>query len=166
MPTNIRPEQPDDRDALRAIHLRAFPTAVEADLVDALRGGFIRLSLVAETEGRVVGHILFSDLTIVGSRVSALALAPLAVTPEHQRRGIGSDLVRRGLDECRRAGFDCVIVLGEPAFYGRFGFSAAKAARLESPYAGEYFQAIELTPGALDGVAGRVEYAPPFADLS
>ena len=136
-------------------------------LVDATlgAGGHARLSLVAERAGRVVGHILFSDLPIVTATgtVSALALAPMAVLPEFQRQGIGSARVRHGLDECRRQGHRIVVVLGHPDFYPRFGFSAKLAERLTSPFhGGDAFMALELTPGALEGVTGRVQYAPPF----
>jgi putative acetyltransferase len=92
-----------------------------------------------------------------------LALAPMAVLPEFQNQGLGSALVRRGLEVCKEQGHRIVIVLGHPHFYQRFGFSSNLAARLESPYSGrESFMAGELIPGALDGVAGRVQYPPPF----
>ena len=121
-------------------------------------------SLVAEEGGRVVGHILFSDLPIVTAdgTVEALALAPLAVLPSHQRRGIGSLLVREGLRACREAGHRIVVVLGHPEFYPRFGFSAELAERLKSPFSGPAFMAAELVPGALEGVEGEVRYPPPF----
>jgi putative acetyltransferase len=164
-----RREQPADRAAVREVHRLAFGRDDEARLVDALRDeGHARCSLVAEERGRIVGHILFSSLPIVGeggSAVEALALAPVAVVPSHQRRAIGSELVRDGLKACQQAGHRIVVVLGEPAFYGRFGFSARLALPLRSPYAGEAFQALELVPGALEGVAGVVRYPPPFERL-
>lgn len=86
----------------------------------------------------------------------------MAVVPEYQRQGIGSELVRRGLDVCRDQGHRIVVVLGWPHFYPRFGFSAELTRALESPFSGESFMAIELVPGSLDGVIGRVEYPPPF----
>lgn len=93
----------------------------------------------------------------------ALALAPMAVLPELQNRGIGSALVQKGLEVCRQLGYKIVIVVGHPAFYPRFGFSPKLAANLESPFSGgDSFMALELVPGALDGVAGRVQYPPPF----
>jgi putative acetyltransferase len=162
----IRAEVPADLDAIRAVNRVAFGQEDEAALVDALRdGGYVRVSLVAEAGGRVVGHILFSDLPIVteAGTVPALALAPMGVLPEFQHVGVGSELVRRGLDVCREAGHRLVVVLGHPRFYPRFGFSSALAARLASPFGGgEAFMAAELLPGAMDGVEGRVEYAPPF----
>lgn len=162
----IRAEAPADRDAIRHVNRLAFGQEDEADLVDALRdGGYVRASLIAEVEQRVVGHILFSDLPIVTATgtVPALALAPMAVLPAFQRLGVGSELVRRGLVECWERGHRIIVVLGHPAFYPRFGFSHKLATRLASPFSGkESFMAAELVPGALDGIEGRVEYPPPF----
>src|SRR6478735_1441522 len=123
----VRPETSADHDAIRHVNRLAFGQGDEARLVDALRdGGSVRVSLVAEAEGQVVGHVLFSDLPILtdGGTVPALSLAPMAVLPECQRRGIGSALVREGLAVCRGAGHRIVVVLGHPDFYHRFGFSA------------------------------------------
>jgi len=162
----VRPETPADHEAIRHVNRLAFGQAAEACLVDALRdGGYVEASLVAEKGGQVVGHILFTDLPILtdAATVSALALAPLAVSPAFQRRGIGSALVRRGHEMCRGQGHRIVIVLGHPDFYPRFGFSQELAANLESPYSGKpAFMALELVPGALAGVAGQVKYPPPF----
>lgn len=162
----LRPEEPRDHEGIFNVHASAFPSSAEAQLVDALRDeGHARVSLVAEIDGRIVGHVLFSDLAIVSpsATVAALALAPLAVLPEFQRNGIGSELVRRGLEMCRADGYRIVIVLGEPSFYGRFGFSADRAVALESPFAGPYFLGLELVAGGMAGLAGRVEYPPPFS---
>ena len=165
----IRPETPDDYAAIREINRQAFGQDDEAILVDALREqGYARLSLVAVDQGLPVGHILFSDLPIVTPErtVPALSLAPLAVIPSHQRRGIGSALVRRGLEACAEHGHAIVIVLGHPEFYPRFGFSADLARPLRSPFSGDAFMALELVPGALDGVVGEVCYPPPFGIVS
>ncbi len=164
----IRPETASDFDAIREVNRLAFGQDAEARLVDALRNcGYVRGSLVAEMDGQVIGHILFSDLPIITDAkvVPALALAPLAVLPEFQNQGIGSKLVRVGMQHCREQGHRIVIVLGHPNYYPRFGFSAKLAARLDSPYAGEAFMAVELSPGALDGITGRVEYPPPFSEF-
>jgi putative acetyltransferase len=168
MIASIRPEVPADHEAVRYVNRWAFGQDAEARLVDALReAGYVRLSLVAERADQIVGHILFSDLPIVTEQatLSALALAPLAVLPEFQNQGIGSALVRNGLEHCRVQGHQIVIVVGHPRFYPRFGFSTELAARLESPYSGEAFMAVELLSGAMKGVKGRVEYPPPFRDL-
>jgi putative acetyltransferase len=163
---HLRPEAPADRDAIRHVNRLAFGQDAEGQLVDALRdGGYLRLSLVAEQRGQVIGHILFSDLPILTDAgvVPALSLAPMAVSPQYQRQGVGSALVRTGLEECRRQGHRIVVVLGHPEFYPRFGFSPKLATHLASPFSGkDAWMAAELVGGALDGVAGRVQYPPPF----
>ncbi len=162
----IRSETTADLEAIRHVNRLAFGQDTEARLVDALRdGSYVRASLVAEKDAQVVGHILFSDLPIVteAGTVPALALAPMAVLPECQNRGIGSTLVRRGLEVCEDQGHRIVVVVGHPHFYQRFGFSSKLAAHLESAYSGrESFMAVELVPGTLDDVTGRVKYPPPF----
>jgi putative acetyltransferase len=161
----IRTERVEDENAIARVNRLAFGHGAEGRLVDALReGGYVRLSLVAVVEGEIVGHVLFSDLRIRTRRaeIAALALAPRAVTPHRQRQGVGTTLVREGLRACADLGHRIVIVLGHPGYYPRFGFSAELAENLESEYSGEAFMALELAPGALDGVAGEVEYPPPF----
>ncbi len=168
MSPNIRPETSADHAAIREVNRLAFSEEGEARLVDALRdGGYARISLVAEEDGRIIGHILFSTLTIATPRggTEALSLAPLAVVPSHQRRGIGSSLVREGLRAGREAGHRIVIVLGHPEFYPRFGFLAKLAKPLRSPYSGPAFLAVELVPDALKGIEGEVRYPPPFEGL-
>lgn len=162
----IRPETPADYPVVFEVNRRAFGQDAEAVLVDALRaGGYAEVSLVAEVAGQVVGHILFSRLPIrtAAGTVDAVSLAPMAVLPDHQRHGIGGELVRAGLEACRAGGHRIAVVLGHPAFYPRFGFAATLAERLETPFGGgEAWMAVELVPGALAGVEGRVEYPPPF----
>ncbi len=165
----IRPETPADRPAIREVNRRAFGRDDEARLVDTLRaGGYVRVSLIAEVGGKVVGHILFSELPIVTPQgtAEALSLAPLVVVPSYQRRGTGSMLVSEGLRACWDAGHRIVVVLGHPKFYPRFGFSAKLAERLRSPFSGPAFMALELVPGALEGVEGDVRYPPPFGAAS
>ena len=133
----IRPEIPADVTAIRHVVHHAFGRAAEADLVDALRrNGKTTLSMVAEDNGRVVGHILFSPVVIETSEgiVFGVGLAPLAVWPERQTEGIGSILVERGLIECRRAGHRFVIVLCHPEYYPRFGFFPASRFNIKSEY--------------------------------
>jgi putative acetyltransferase len=161
----VRPENPDDLGAVREVNRQAFGHEDEARLVDALRdGGYARLSLVAEEGGRIVGHILFSDLPVVTQTgtLHALALAPMAVLPERQRQGIGSRLVREGLRAGAEAGHRIVVVLGHHDYYPRFGFSSQLAGPLKAPFSGPAFMALELVPGVLAGVAGQVRYPPPF----
>lgn len=162
----VRAETPEDRAAVHEVNRLAFAGDDEARLAEALHdGGYARVSLVAEVEGCVVGHILFSNLPIVTDcgLVPALALAPMAVRPEYQKRGIGSALIESGLALCREQGHRIVVVLGHPHFYPRFGFAAKLAEPLASPFRGrDSWMALELVPGALAGVRGWVRYAPPF----
>jgi putative acetyltransferase len=165
MSVTVRAEAPEDFEAIGEVNRQAFRGEDEARLVTALRaGGYARLSLVAEDDGRVVGHILFSDLPIAtqAGTLHALALAPLAVLPARQRQGIGSRLVREGLRGCAEAAHRIVVVLGHPGFYPRFGFSEQRAERLKAPFSGPAFMALELVPGALTDVAGEVRYPTPF----
>jgi putative acetyltransferase len=151
--------------AVRSIDEAAFGRPDEARLIDSLRNeGVILASVVAELEKRIVGHILFSRMSIeaCGGSIPAAALAPVAVLPEHQRQGIGGSLIRYGLDLLRRRGERIVIVLGHPNYYPRFGFSSGKARSLESPFPPHAFMALELYPGALDGVSGKVRYPAAF----
>jgi putative acetyltransferase len=165
----IRSEAEHEREAVHHVNQAAFDGDAEANLVETLRdGGFAEVSLVAEVDGVIIGHILFSRLSIVTKigTADALSLAPMAVLPSHQRRGVGSRLVETGLEACRERGHKVVLVLGHPDFYPRFGFSAELARRLESPFGGgEAWMALELVPGALEGVEGRAEYSPPFEAL-
>ena len=160
----VRPEAQADLGAIHAVNREAFGSAAEAELVDALRAnGDAALSLVAENSSGVVGHILFSHLPIQAPArdVAAVALAPMSVLPQWQRRGIGSALVRSGLDRCREAGCEAVVVLGHPAYYPRFGFSARLAESLQAPFSGHAFMALELVPGALNA-GGVVRYPGAF----
>ena len=156
--------------AVRAVNEQAFGRAAEADLVDLLRArGKATLSLVAAEADRVVGHILFSPVTIaagdsVAPAVAALGLGPMAVLPEHQGRGVGGALVRAGLAASRDAGYGCVVVLGHPTYYPRFGFVPASRLGVawEHPAPDEAFMLLELREGALGGRGGIVRYQPEF----
>jgi putative acetyltransferase len=160
----LRPRQPSDDDAIQRLSDAAFGGPDESRLIAALRdGGLAAIELVAAQGEAVVGHLLLSKLavTLGGRGLRALALAPMAVAPDRQRQGIGSALVRAGLQAAREGGWQAVIVLGHPDFYSRFGFSAGKAALLEAPFRGSAFMALELETGVLAG-RGRVVYPPPF----
>jgi len=163
----IRPEEERDHTAVRQINLRAFDTALEADLVDSVRPATQPLiSLVAELNGTVVGHILFTPVTVRGGETtsSAIGLGPMAVLPELQRRTIGSRLVKAGLEACRELGEHVVVVLGHANFYPRFGFrpSAEIGLHYRGPDFDPFFFVAELERGALEGVRGMVEYLPEF----
>ncbi|HEX8559233.1 MAG TPA: N-acetyltransferase [Pyrinomonadaceae bacterium] len=166
----VRAEAPEDRESVRRVNEAAFGRAGEADLVEALRaGGRHSVSLVAEEAGRVVGHILFSPLTVESGAGEWVAqgLGPMAVVPGRQRRGVGSLLVREGLRSCARLGHEVVFVLGHADYYPRFGFRAAAREGLacEFPAPEECFMVAELRPGALAGRKGLVRYAPEFKNV-
>jgi putative acetyltransferase len=165
----IRSERGDDVAAIRAVHCAAFPTDDEARLVDRLRAAHhLKVSLVAEVDGVVVGHIAFSPVSVVGpiGRCQGLGLAPLAVRPPHQRCGVGSVLVREGLAKCRQEGAGFVVVLGHPGYYPRFGFRRASLAGLSNEYgADEAFMVLELEPGTILA-GGLVKYGVEFAQWS
>ena len=166
----IREESLHDRAAIREVNRLAFTGEDEARLVDRLRSdGEVTASLVAldQVEGgeeRVVGHILFSRLPIETETevILAVALAPMAVLPGRQRQGIGSALVWEGLERCRKRGYSIAVVLGHPVYYPRFGFSARLTKNFIAPFTGDAFMALELIPGALEGVSGTVRYPAAF----
>ncbi len=162
----IRAEQPGDVLPIHAVHAGSFPTTDEARLVDLLRAaGRLSVSLVADEDGLVIGHVAFSPVTVTRGDIGA-GLAPVAVLASHRCRGIAAELIRAGLKECRVTGFGWAVVLGEPAYYARFGFRAASEFGLSDEYGGgPAFQCAELTPGALPVGAGLVRYAPEFASL-
>jgi putative acetyltransferase len=163
---SVRIERAGDDVGVRDTNEHAFGTPLEASLVDALRGSDDYLSLVATVDARIVGHILFTAVTLappVDIRIAGLA--PMAVRPEHQRTGVGGQLMRAGLDECRRRGYSAVVVLGHPEYYPRFGFVPAHTFGLscEFPSPPEAFMALELDAGALAGITGMVRYRSEFS---
>jgi len=168
----IRRERADDLAGVRQVNLRAFETDLEANIVDALRAQASPLvSLVAvgknidNVDEIVMGHILFSPVTLSSQPdLPIMGLAPMAVVPERQRQGIGSDLVRAGIDVCRDAGCVAVVVLGHAEYYPRFGFVPASRFGLVSEYdvPDDVFMAMELAAGVLRGNAGTIRYHPAF----
>lgn len=167
----IRNERPGDELAIRKVVEQAFGQSTEADLIDALRRSrALSLSLVAELNDEIAGHVAFSDVTIVSPHATqdAVGLAPLAVLPARQQRGIGAALMQRGLEECRALGHKIVIVLGDPLYYSRFGFERASNHGIDCPYQvpPEAFMVAELVPGALAGYRGVVRYRPEFDAVS
>ena len=167
----IRGETIADHGAIARVNRAAFSGDAEAQLVHLLRADRLAIaSLVAvDDEGDIVGHIFFSPVVIQTdtSELPVASLAPMAVVPAMQRRGIGSRLVRDGLEACRQAGYGAVIVVGHPRFYPRFGFSHAVVAHLHNPFAeDDAFMGLELTPGSLASLSdGRVVYPAAFNEL-
>jgi putative acetyltransferase len=162
----VRAEAPKDCAAIHAVHSAAFHTDAEARLVDALRQAKqLIVSLVAEVNGQVVGHIAFSEVKASAAPDAfGLGLAPLAVLPAHQRMGIGSQLVHEGLFIAESISCGFVVVLGDPAYYSRFGFLPTSRWNLTCEFGGgDAFQAIELVPGTLPARGGVIEYAPEFS---
>lgn len=167
----IRPETPWDVDSIRRVIELAFGQIEEAAIVDKLRQrGALTLSLVATRDNEVVGHIAFSPVAIEsqGSSFEAIALGPMAVLSTHQRQGIGSALVRAGLEECRRLGQEIVVVLGHPNYYPRFGFIPARARGIDCEFEvpDEAWMVLELKEGGLVGKRGTVHYRPEFGEGS
>jgi putative acetyltransferase len=163
----IRPEPPEDSAAVRKVNEEAFGSSSEADLVEKLRSRQAYThSLVATDGDKVMGHILFSPVTIDSRNTGfdALGLGPMAVLPSYQRKGAGSQLVRTGLQECKRLGHEIVVVLGHPDYYPRFGFVPASTHGIKCEYdvPNEVFMVLELRKGALSGRSGVVTYQPEF----
>ena len=163
----IRDERAEDHAAIRRVHLEAFGGDFEARLVELLRKrGKAVTSLVALEGATVVGHVLFSPVSIEGSDGRrGLGLAPVGVLPQFQRGGTGSALIREGLRRCRGGDYDIVVLVGAPAYYARFGFQAAKKFGLDNEYGvDDEFMVLELRAGSLQGIRGLVRYAPEFAE--
>jgi putative acetyltransferase len=163
----IRPEHPADLAAIYNVVAQAFQQAfdstAEANLVDNLRtNGKAIVSLVAVEDGEIVGHILFSEVTLGDATI--IGLAPVAVLPSHQKQGIGASLINAGIAACRNAGYTAIVVLGHPEYYPRFGFVSASRFGIKSEYdvSDEKFMALELQPGALINCAGVAKYQPEF----
>ena len=163
----IRPEQPEDIPGIHQVNTLAFGQPQETDLVDALRrAGALTISLVAVQDDRIVGHIAFSPVTITSDTtiVDAIGLAPMAVLPELQRQGVGSQLVEAGLQACNETDYGVVVVLGHPDYYPRFGFTPSKPFGIvwEHDAPEEAFMVRELKEGELARMRGVVKYRPEF----
>ena len=160
---------PEDRASIHYVNQEAFGRIQEADLVDKLRKrGVLTMSLVAILDTAIVGHIVFSPVEIASEKSSfgALTLAPVAVLPAHQNKGIGSQLVRAGLKECQRLGHEIVVLAGHSNYYPRFGFVRAypKGIECEFEVPDEAWMIVELKQGALAGRQGKVRFQPEFRD--
>jgi putative acetyltransferase len=161
----IREERFSDLAAVREINIAAFEGEKEADLVDRLRDEEIDLvSLVADRDGEIVGHLLLSPVNAGDAPIRALGLGPMGVRPDLQRTGIGGMLVEAAVTEAKRVGAAALFVLGHPEYYPRFGFEAARPYGFgyKEPEYDPYFFLMELSPGGLDGHSGDVEYHPAF----
>ena len=168
MNPTVRREEPRDGAAVRRINEEAFGSGLEAAIVESLRNAPDAVSLVATLEDQVVGHILFTPITLepVKPGIRLAALGPMAVRPDLQRQGIGTCLVRAGLHACAGMGYAAIVVVGHPHFYPRFGFgpASARGLRCEFPVPDDVFLVLELEAGALQGVSGLVRYLPEFSE--
>ena len=164
----MREEQDGECQEIRQVIVAAFGGDSEANVVELLRDrNKAPVALVAVSDNKIIGHIMFSPVTITPAPKAfrAVGLAPLSVLPEFQRQGIGAMLTREGLKKCAAAGFEMVVVLGSPYYYPRFGFSRASLYGLDNEYeAAEHFMALELKNGVLDKVSGTVRYSPEFKE--
>jgi putative acetyltransferase len=165
----IREEISTDFQSVWELNAAAFETEVEANLVNILReSGISYISLVAEQNEKIIGHILFTPVTLEGddSGIRLAGLAPMAVIPNLQRQGIGSMLVAEGIKHCKSAGFDAIVVLGHPEYYPRFGFVPSVNYNIISEYdvPDEAFMLLELSRGCLKGKQGKIKYHKAFSD--
>lgn len=160
----IRHEIPGDESEIHQLVACAFPGDAEAKLIDNLRSSRrLLLSLVALIQDEIVGHIAFSPVSLNGVEIG-WGLAPVATLPERQRQGVASQMIEQGMEIARNSGVRCAVVLGEPAFYSRFGFRSASLWNLRDEYhGGEAFQAIEFVPEGIPPDGGLVTYSPEFS---
>jgi putative acetyltransferase len=167
MTIEIREERPDDVEAIHDVNKRAFGQDQEGNIVDALRSnGAALLSLVATLDGRVVGHIMYSPITV--GDVTGAALGPMAVLPERQREGIGSKLIEAGTRKLKDAGYPFIIVLGHASYYPRFGFKPASSfgIKCEWDVPADVFMLLVLDPAKMHGVSGLAKYRHEFSTVS
>jgi putative acetyltransferase len=164
---NVCFEQPVGKGKIRNVHLKAFESDPEANLVDYLRkAGIETIPLVAEQNADLVGHILFRQVTIDGN-IKIMGLAPMAVLPSWQRKGVGTKPTNAGLKASESAGYRAVVVLGHPDYYPRFGFVPSRKFGIKSEYdcPPEAFLVKEIFKGALAGITGIAQYHPAFDEL-
>lgn len=165
----IRTEAPADILAIDRLLKSTFETEAEANLVMKLReNGRRTLSLVAcNDEGEVVGYVLFSPVTIEGQDLNWQGLAPLAVEESHRNQGLAAELVKEGLSSLLEFGYPACVVLGDPAYYGRFGFvdSAKHQMHCSWDVPQGAFQVLPLVEGEFQQRTGLIEYSPEFSEL-
>jgi len=167
MKPTIRLEAKEDSSVIREINRKAFQTDAEANLIEALRKSNVPIiSLVAECSDIIVGHILFSEVNLDDHcpDIKISGLAPMAILPEYQRKGIGSQLVIEGIKVCLDAGYSAIVVLGHPQFYPRFGFEPSTNFNIQSEFdvPDEVFMIKELTKDALTNCSGTINYHDAF----
>ena len=167
---NIRSERAKDKEPVYQVNIKAFKTEDEARLVNALRdSGCEYISLVAERDNKVIAYILFTPVTLTGHQpnLKLLGLAPMAVLPEYQNQGIGTALVKQGLEECRDRGYDAIAVLGHSNYYPKFGFVPSDEYGIKSEYdvPREVFMIQELVAGCLKGKSGVIQYHEAFRNM-
>jgi putative acetyltransferase len=163
----IREERPTDVAGIRDVNRRAFGQDHEGNIVDALRSnGAALLSLVAIRDGRAVGHIMYSPLVV--GRVTGSGLGPMAVHPDHQRQGIGSELVRVGNWKLKDAGCPFIVVVGHASFYPRFGFRPARTYGISCEWnvPDDVFMVLVLDHATMQRVSGLAKYRPEFSSVS
>ena len=166
----FREEKPEDMVAIRKLNDLAFDGTGEGELVDKLRQRkAIALSMVAEDQGKILGHILFTTVTIRNDEqnFTALGIGPMAVLPQYQRKQIGSKLMEAALQKCRELEHEIVVVLGHPEFYPRFGFVPGRTFGISCEFEvpDEAFMVLELKEGALKNINGIAKYQPEFNEL-
>lgn len=165
----IRQEGRTDYRKIRELNDGAFGSEEESQLIDELRtAGKVLLSLVAEEEGDIIGHILFSRIQVQRPEgfLAVVALSPMCVSSVHQRKGVGGALIQQGLRILRQKGENAVFVVGHKSYYPKFGFSADLATQFQCEYSGDHFFALELQPGWIAGKSGTVVYPEAFKRLS
>jgi len=167
---NIRKEKDSDKENIWTVNAEAFETEVEANLVNALRdSGIPFISLVAEEDEEIVGHILFTPVELIAddSALKLMGLAPMAVLPELQKKGIGSQLVKTGIEKCSTQGYDAIVVLGHPEYYPKFGFITSVKYGIKSEYdvPDEAFMLLELKEGSLKDKIGVIKYHAAFGSV-
>ena len=165
----IRDETAQDMHQVREVYCAAFETDAEANLVEVLHQEKASIiSLVAEANGKIIGHVLFSPVKLAeGPSFNLLGLAPMAVRPHHQRTGVGTELVKAGLQSCKKLGCDAVVVLGHPEYYLKFGFVPSIKYGIISDYEvpDEAFMILELKEGSLQAAKGTIQYHQVFRSL-
>lgn len=166
---NVRSEELKDYLIVHNLNTQAFGSEAEANLVDGLRQhAKPYVSLVYEKDSKVVGHIMFSPVTLTGNAaLKIMGLAPVAVDPEWQKQGIGHELIKAGLAKCKELGYLACVVLGHPEYYPKFGFVPSKVFNIKSEYdvPDEVFMVLELEDGYLSHAEGVIQYHPEFGKI-